>query len=528
MPLTFAATIFSVPDNSKKYLFLLIGLSAILFFPGLGKTPLWIYDEVRNAECAREMYERGDWIVPTFNGGLRTLKPPLHYYFMFGGFKIFGVTEWGARFFSAIFGMLTILITFLFVKRFSSLRHAFITCLVLLASSHFLFEFRMSVPDPYLIFLNTASIFTAYAYFREKKFHWLLICAITMGLGTLAKGPVSIALPGGAVFIWLIWERRWKEIFSWKILIAAIVMLAVAVPWYWLVHKATNGEWTRGFFLQHNVGRFSEAMEGHGGLFIIVPLFVLLGLLPASVFIGEAVKNFKTRFTDPFLKLAFCVMILFLVFYSISGTKLPNYPMPCYPFGAILFGYYINKGWEEEKKVKIYPFIILLIINIALPAIAYYAINQEVNTRGDEYLAAFLFILTAAAIIAFILMWRKNFRKAVITIFTLYTLFNFIFLNYLYPAVYNQNPMSKTIDVVKQHDKVVAYQIFHPSFTYYLPERVRVFKNLDSLKTYISENKVAVISRKPFAEELKGIGLKEIASIHDLFEGNTTVVYSNK
>ncbi|TAL45401.1 MAG: phospholipid carrier-dependent glycosyltransferase, partial [Chitinophagaceae bacterium] len=189
-----------MPDNSKKYLFLLIGLSAILFFPGLGKTPLWIYDEVRNAECAREMYERGDWIVPTFNGGLRTLKPPLHYYFMFGGFKIFGVTEWGARFFSAIFGMLTILITFLFVKRFSSLRHAFITCLVLLASSHFLFEFRMSVPDPYLIFLNTASIFTAYAYFREKKFHWLLICAITMGLGTLAKGPVSIALPGGAVF----------------------------------------------------------------------------------------------------------------------------------------------------------------------------------------------------------------------------------------------------------------------------------------------------------------------------------------
>jgi 4-amino-4-deoxy-L-arabinose transferase-like glycosyltransferase len=32
----------------------------------------------------KEMYERGDWIVPTFNGGLRTLKPPLHYYFMFG------------------------------------------------------------------------------------------------------------------------------------------------------------------------------------------------------------------------------------------------------------------------------------------------------------------------------------------------------------------------------------------------------------------------------------------------------------
>jgi 4-amino-4-deoxy-L-arabinose transferase-like glycosyltransferase len=49
-----------------------------------------------------------------------------------------------------------------------------------------------------------------------------------MGLGTLAKGPVAIALPGAAIFIWLIWEKRWKEIFSWKILVAGIIMFAVA------------------------------------------------------------------------------------------------------------------------------------------------------------------------------------------------------------------------------------------------------------------------------------------------------------
>jgi hypothetical protein len=46
----------------------------------------------------------------------------------------------------------------------------------------------MSVPDPYLIFLNSASLFTAYAFFNEKKNYWLWLCAITMGLGTLAKG----------------------------------------------------------------------------------------------------------------------------------------------------------------------------------------------------------------------------------------------------------------------------------------------------------------------------------------------------
>ena len=513
-------------NNQQKYFWLLFGLSIVLLFPGLGKTPLWIYDEVRNAECAREMYERGDWIVPTFNGGLRTLKPPLHYYFMFGGFKIFGVTEWGARVFSAVFGVLTIFITYFFVKKYSSPRQAFITSLVLLASSHFLFEFRMSVPDPYLIFLNTASIFTAYLFFKEKRNYWLWLCAITMGLGTLAKGPVAIALPGAAIFIWLTWEKRLKEILSWKILVAGIIMCAVALPWYLLVHKETNGEWTKGFFLQHNFGRFSEPMEGHGGPFIIVPIIILLGLLPASIFIGESFKKFRTRFKDPFLKLALSVVGIFVVFYSISSTKLPNYAMPCYAFVAILLGSFINKAWEENK-APLYPFIILLVINITLPIAAYLGIKKEVNTGGMENIAAFLLILTIAAIIAFYFMLTKNFRKAAISTFAFYSLFHIVMFNWLYPAIYKQNPMSKTIDMVKKYDKIISYQIFHPSYTYYLPERVPVFKDLDSLKTFMLQNKAAVITRKNFAEELKSIGLQEKSSVHDLFEGNTTVIFVN-
>jgi hypothetical protein len=68
--------------------------------------------------------------------------------------------------------------------------------------------------------------------------------------------------------------------------------------------------------------------------------------------------------------------------------------------------------------------------------------------------------------------------------------------NWLYPTIYKQNPMSKTIDMVKKYDKIVSYQIFHPSYTYYLPERVPVFKNLDSLKMFMLQNKAAVITVK--------------------------------
>jgi 4-amino-4-deoxy-L-arabinose transferase-like glycosyltransferase len=172
----------------------------------------------------------------------------------------------------------------------------------------------------------------------------------------------------------------------------------------------------KGFFLQHNLGRFSEPMEGHGGPFIIVPIIILLGLLPASIFIGESFKKFRTTFSNSFLKLALSVVGIFVVFYSISSTKLPNYAMPCYTFAAILLGSFINKAWEENK-ARLYPFIILLVINIALPIAAYLGIKKEVNTAGMENIAAFLLILTTAAIIAFYFMLKKDFRKATISIF---------------------------------------------------------------------------------------------------------------
>ncbi|MDQ3682358.1 MAG: glycosyltransferase family 39 protein [Bacteroidota bacterium] len=510
------------------YFWFLFFLSLVLLFPSLGKAPLWIYDEVRNAECAREMWERKDWIVPTFNGGLRTLKPPLHYYFMFGGFELFGITEWGARFFSAVFGVLTILITYFFVQRYSTKLHAFISGCVLLASTHFLFQFRMSVPDPYLIFFNTLSLFTVYAYLKERKFSWIFIAAVSFGLGTLAKGPVAIALPALSILCWLVWEKKFKQLFHWHIIVAIIVALAVALPWYILVDRATNGEWTQGFFFKHNIGRFSEPMEGHGGFFIIVPLFVLAGLLPASVFIGESLKGFRKHFQNPFLKLAFCITIAFVAFYSVSGTKLPNYPMPCYPFIAIILAYFIQQGLTGNTETRFYPFVILLVINIALPIGLYLGIRNEVELKGEESNAFLLLLLTIGSIISIIIFKRKGFKYSVTSLMIVYTLFNLIFLNYLYPQVYKNNPMSKTIDKVKRYENVVAYKTFHPSYTYYLPERVRVFDRPDSLQQYLQNNKAIIITRQASLPELSILQLDTVAIHHDLFESSTTSLLTNK
>ena len=93
-------------------------LSAIIFFSNLAGPSIYILDEAKNAGCAREMLTNQEYVVPTFNGTLRAQKPPLHYYFMILSYRLFEVNKLGARFFSAVFGVLTVLISFLLPEDF--------------------------------------------------------------------------------------------------------------------------------------------------------------------------------------------------------------------------------------------------------------------------------------------------------------------------------------------------------------------------------------------------------------------------
>ena len=161
---------------------LLFIVSLILLLQNLNKPMIYILDEAKNAECAREMLVSGDYIMPYFNGQLRTDKPPLHYFFMAAAYKMFGVSAFSARFFSAVFGALTILISFLFCRKYIGEKAGWLTAMVLLSSLHFNFQMRMSVPDPYLIFFMTAGFMCFYTFLVEKRKLWILLMYVFLDL----------------------------------------------------------------------------------------------------------------------------------------------------------------------------------------------------------------------------------------------------------------------------------------------------------------------------------------------------------
>lgn len=516
----------------------------------LGASPIYILDEAKNAQCAREMLQRNDWVVPTFNGELRTDKPVLHYYFMMMAYKIFGVNEFSARVFSAILGILTVIITYYFTKRFTNALTAFCSALVLVASTHFLFEFRLSVPDPYLIFFITAGLLTFYTYLQQNNFTYLLLAAVSFALAILAKGPVALALPGLCLLIWIIIKKKWQLVFTWKLIPALILLAAITLPWYLAVDKATNHAWTRGFFVEHNINRFSNPSEGHGGFFLVTTLFVLIGLLPFSSFLGEVVKKRKHLFSEDLVKFSGIVVLAFVVFFSVSSTKLPNYPMPCYPFAAIILGHYLAASINGETSLKKYPVLILLLLCLLIPVAAYFAIRQEREVASLNRLALLL-LVASLAFIVLIMLWRKiSAWQKITSVAVAYTLFNIAILHVVYPAIYKQNPVAKTLSIVQTQPVVYAYksvskqpyikykseryvitedegEFYNPGYNFYLNKPVIKFTNADSLQTALITNPSAIIiSRKDNDADLQKLNLTKVAEHHNLFESSTTVLYA--
>ena len=102
--------------KSLALFLIVLCVSSFLFFFRLGERPLRNPDEGRYAEIAKEMVERHDWVEPRLYGVDYLKKPVLFYWLIALSFQCFGFTEWAARLVPAFFGVLGVLITFLFAN----------------------------------------------------------------------------------------------------------------------------------------------------------------------------------------------------------------------------------------------------------------------------------------------------------------------------------------------------------------------------------------------------------------------------
>ena len=203
--------------------------------------------------------------------------------------------------------------------------------------------------------------------------------------------------------------------------------------------------------------------------------------------------------------------------------------MPCYPFIAVLLGYFINKVITGQIQARQYPLWLLLLLNVLLLTAAWIGLGLEPATQPFRSWALLFVIPVITAVGSLWFFNKEGLKKAMHVIIAGYSVFNFLFLAIGYPAIYRHNPVTKTLHLLHKDEQVFAYKIYNPAYNFYLNKPIQILNNPAQVNEVITANPYAVIiSRENHLPELDSVPFKLLAKERDLFETAITVLVSGK
>ena len=413
-------------------------LVVFVYFYGLGM-PLVGPDEPRYAQVAREMWQAGNWITPTLGGFEWFEKPALLYWLQIASYNIFGVTEFAARFGSALFGLGTIVSVWILGRSLAtedteknSLAKISVpsaakdfpkwAALITATTIGMLVFSRGASFDIIVTFPLTASLvgFFIFDHADEERarvrFAGLFAFYFFAGVSVLAKGLIGIVFPFAIVAFYFLLSRRFP---SKQFLLGSIwgfaVIIFVAAVWNLPMYLQHGWKFIDEFYIQHHFQRFTSNKYRHPG-----PIYYFLIVLPLMTFpwlpffilaVWNSAKNFfrprdtKTQSGSESLKkvretiwpretlpqsairnpqsltvFAISWILVPLVFFSFSGSKLPGYILPAVPPAAILTAMVVSRFVQKSDFRK------ALCFGVALATLA--SIAASLNLVAPPYFDA--------------------------------------------------------------------------------------------------------------------------------------------
>ncbi|MBW8777709.1 MAG: glycosyltransferase family 39 protein, partial [Burkholderiales bacterium] len=311
---------------SLRLLGVLMTVLLALWIARLGASPLLDVDEGAFAEASRELTIGHDWGSTTLNGVDRFDKPILIYWFQALSLKTFGLNEFAVRLPSALCAFLWCLAIGQFAWRRFGPPVAIAAAGLLATSLGPMLIGRAATADSLLNLLLTISTLDLWRHLengrdgpRRRAFAWI-------ALGLLAKGPVALLIPAAAAGLWLVSNRdrsRLQRLVSDPV--AWALLVCIAAPWYIYAVARHGMAFVDGFLLHHNLQRFTGSLEGHAG-----SLFYYLEVLPAAMMpwtplLVPIALRLRARWREPVNRFMLLWLGFVVVFFSLSGTKLPHY-----------------------------------------------------------------------------------------------------------------------------------------------------------------------------------------------------------
>jgi 4-amino-4-deoxy-L-arabinose transferase-like glycosyltransferase len=393
--------------------FILLVFCSLLLILGIGRWDLWNPDEPRYAQVAKEMVDRGDWVLMHVNGNTYVDKPPLFFWLIaLSSFLWQGFTSFSVRFPSAFLSTLTVLLTFFLGKKLYDSWTGFLSALILATSFEFAYLSTRANIDATLTFLITVSLFLFLGWYHYGPPHsaslpqeekqgvreiWvksgnrgnLLIYGFYIGMAfaTLTKGPVGFILPLLVSLVYLAVQKDWKAMKRMRLLTGMGLLIAIVLSWYLPAVLRGGQTFLNETLLHQTVARFAKGTSHVRPIYYYFANFPV-DFLPWFLFLpGAIVYGLSKRregISKDFLFLLVWFVVIFL-FFSFSKGKRAIYLLPLYPTVSLLVGrfwndYLSSSDWFSVRKTWVTLPVFLFIIVFFLMGVFLYAIPAVANS----------------------------------------------------------------------------------------------------------------------------------------------------
>lgn len=353
----------------------------------LGGWPLFDVDEGAFSGATTEMLANGNYISTFIYGAPRFDKPILIYWLQGLSVSLLGHNEWAFRLPSALAASLWVWVVYGFVKpRLDETKAALVAALLCLnfacwGIAHF------ASADALLNLFLALTFVDMYRYWEQPESQILRRVYVWIALGLLTKGPVAVLVPLASGLLFFASTSRLSEFFralfnpgGWALL------LLIAAPWYIAIYLQQGQAFIDGFILKHNVARFTDTFEGHGGnVFYYIPVLLLM-LLPFTGLFLQLLRKRPLVTVEPLERYCWLTFGFVFVFFSLSGTQLPHYLL--YGISPLLLLMANQIDHLRAKSLVVLPAILLPIFFITLPELLGYAASQMDDAQQRLMLAS--------------------------------------------------------------------------------------------------------------------------------------------
>lgn len=294
-------------------------------------------DETRYLTAAWEMFNSGEWLVPTVNGAWYSDKSPLLFWLIAGGWKLFGVHTWVAR-----VEALAIALAMLLALRRLALRLGLDAdgadgALWLLAGCLGFTVFATAVMFDLLLALCVLGALHALLDLDAEKWRrGIIALGLAIGFGILAKGPVLLLHVVGVAALAPVWSGTARAARArWYLALLAGLVIGIAVTLAWLVPAALHAGpayWQP--LVDKVTGRLAKSFAHQRPWWWYLPLLPVLWL-PWLLAVRAPRHAWSALWRGRGARFLLCWWVVpFVAFAAISG-KQAHYLLPLLPAWAL-------------------------------------------------------------------------------------------------------------------------------------------------------------------------------------------------